>query len=84
MDNIYEQLAKLSPEQRKLFKRRLQERGIVIPENNQISPRESGDELPLSFAQQRLWFIQQLEPESSTYNVPSALKLKGKLNISVL
>ena len=57
---------------------------IVIPENNQISPRESGDELPLSFAQQRLWFIQQLEPESSTYNVPSALKLKGKLNISVL
>ncbi|MBE9212897.1 amino acid adenylation domain-containing protein [Plectonema cf. radiosum LEGE 06105] len=84
MDNIYEQLTKLTPEQRKLFKRRLKERGIVIPDNNQIYPRESGDELPLSFAQQRLWFIQQLEPESSTYNVPSALKLKGKLNVGVL
>ncbi|MGF1675887.1 MAG: condensation domain-containing protein, partial [Rivularia sp. (in: cyanobacteria)] len=84
MDNIYEQLAKLSPEQRKLFKRRLKERGIIIPEDNRISRRVSGDELPLSFAQQRLWFIQQLEPESSVYNVPSALKLKGKLNVGIL
>ncbi|MGD1911666.1 MAG: amino acid adenylation domain-containing protein, partial [Rivularia sp. (in: cyanobacteria)] len=84
MDNIYEQLAKLSPQQRKLFERRLRERGIVIPEIDRISPRESGDELPLSFAQQRLWFIQQLETESSTYNVPSALNLKGRLNIPVL
>ncbi|MEO1375494.1 MAG: condensation domain-containing protein, partial [Cyanobacteria bacterium J06635_10] len=84
MDNFYEQLAKLSPEQRKLFERRLREKGIEIPEIDRISPRESGDELPLSFAQQRLWFIQQLEPESSTYNVSSALNLKGRLNIPVL
>ncbi|HWF19470.1 MAG TPA: condensation domain-containing protein, partial [Verrucomicrobiae bacterium] len=41
--------------------------------------RRSGH-LPLSFAQQRLWFLDQLHPESSLYNVPVALRLEGALN----
>ena len=41
-------------------------------------------ELPLSFAQQRLWFIHQLEPDSAAYNVPIAVRLKGDLNIPAL
>ena len=40
--------------------------------------------LPLSYAQQRLWFLDQYEPNSSVYNVPSALWLKGSLNIAAL
>src|SRR6185295_4436793 len=36
--------------------------------------------LPLSFAQQRLWFIDQLEPNSSAYNMPFAARLSGTLN----
>ena len=35
--------------------------------------------LPLSFAQQRLWFLDQLEPGSSLYNMPAALRARGKL-----
>ena len=40
--------------------------------------------LPLSFAQQRLWFINQLEPESTAYNVPIALRITGALDVTAL
>jgi amino acid adenylation domain-containing protein len=41
-------------------------------------------ELPLSFAQQRLWLASQLTPDSSIYNDPIAVKIQGKLNIPAL
>ncbi|HWW76901.1 MAG TPA: condensation domain-containing protein, partial [Pyrinomonadaceae bacterium] len=40
--------------------------------------------LPLSFAQQRLWFIDQFEPNSSIYNSPAAVRLSGSLNVDAL
>ena len=42
------------------------------------------DELPLSFAQERLWFLDQLEPGSHLYNVPVVLRLTGRLNSALL
>ena len=42
------------------------------------------EELPLSYAQQRLWFLDQLEPNSPFYNIPLALRLEGTLKIDVL
>ena len=39
---------------------------------------------PLSFAQQRLWFIEQMFPGQSVYNIPAVLRLTGKLNIAAL
>ena len=41
-------------------------------------------ELPLSFAQQRLWFLDQWEPSSPFYNSPSVLRLSGRLELKVL
>ncbi|MCP4663006.1 MAG: non-ribosomal peptide synthetase, partial [bacterium] len=41
-------------------------------------------DLPLSFAQQRLWFLDQLEPANAAYNVPAAFRLEGHLDAAVL
>ncbi|HEV2735383.1 MAG TPA: amino acid adenylation domain-containing protein, partial [Longimicrobiaceae bacterium] len=46
-------------------------------------PRD-GRPLPLSFAQQRLWFIAQMAPESPAYNMPYALRLRGPLDPAAL
>ncbi|MBL8675936.1 MAG: amino acid adenylation domain-containing protein, partial [Alphaproteobacteria bacterium] len=49
-----------------------------------LLPQERKGPIPLSFAQQRLWFLDQLLPEIALYNVPLALKLKGLLNTAAL
>jgi acyl carrier protein len=49
-----------------------------------IRPVPRGGELPLSFAQQRLWFLAQWEPSSPFYNSPSVLRLSGGLELRVL
>ncbi|WP_394836403.1 amino acid adenylation domain-containing protein [Pendulispora rubella] len=41
-------------------------------------PRDA--QLPLSFAQERLWFLAQLEPTAASYNVPAAVRLRGPLD----
>ncbi|MBG1270577.1 non-ribosomal peptide synthetase, partial [Nostoc sp. WHI] len=49
-----------------------------------LEPVSRNAELPLSFAQQRLWFFDQLEPNSAAYNMPGAVRLEGKLNVAAL
>ncbi|EDX71145.1 amino acid adenylation domain protein [Coleofasciculus chthonoplastes PCC 7420] len=49
-----------------------------------IQPVTRDKEIPLSFAQQRLWFIDQFEKESAVYNIPYALHLTGQLNRNAL
>ncbi|BDU21543.1 non-ribosomal peptide synthetase [Dyella sp. GSA-30] len=49
-----------------------------------IEPVPRDDALPLSFAQQRLWFLSQLEGVSATYHIPVALRLRGALNVDAL
>jgi amino acid adenylation domain-containing protein len=56
-------------------------RGAVAPA---IEPVARDGELALSFAQQRLWFLDQLAPGSSAYNMSSAIRLDGELDTAAL
>jgi amino acid adenylation domain-containing protein len=49
-----------------------------------ILPVPRDVELPLSYAQQRLWFLHELEPDSPVYNTPAALRLTGQLKVDAL
>ncbi|NEO35901.1 MAG: amino acid adenylation domain-containing protein [Moorea sp. SIOASIH] len=49
-----------------------------------IQPRTDSEQLPLSSAQKRLWFLNQLEGISATYNIPVALRITGNLIINAL
>ena len=84
MNDLSEKIANLSPAKRVLLEMRLKRREAVALDDQAIPKRQAGDCAPLSFAQRRLYFLNQLEPGSSFYNVPRAIRLKGGLNVQAL
>jgi amino acid adenylation domain-containing protein len=60
------------------------ERRRGLPVLPPVVPVDRAGALPLSFAQERLWFIDRLEPGSTTYNIPAALRLAGALDEAAL
>src|SRR6185437_5845538 len=58
--------------------------GAAHAELPRIMPAKRSRRLPLSFAQQRLWFLAQMEGGSAAYHIPFGLRLKGDLNRTAL
>ena len=84
MRSLADRIAALSIEKRSLVEQHLrQKKSQVAPEG--IRRRERPDApVPLSFAQERLWFLSQLEPGHSFYNLPFALRLSARLDAGKL
>ena len=83
MDQLSERLARLSPDQLAELMQRL--RGQASHAAATGIPRRSDDgPCPLSFAQQRLWFVQQLDPQNTAYNEVRATRLDGDLDADAL
>jgi amino acid adenylation domain-containing protein len=49
-----------------------------------VAPAPPGDAAPASFAQERMWFLEQLDPGTAAYNVPFALRFRGELDVDAL
>ena len=83
MSELASRIAGLSPEKRALLEERLL-RGAAARAGAGSIARRGLSRAPLSFAQQRLWFLDQLDPGSSLYNVPEELSIRGPLDVAAL
>lgn len=74
----------LSSDQEALLGELMEREGIASPEERTTIPRRALHQAPLSFAQRRLWFLEQLRPHTPLYNLPLALHLEGSLDLRAL
>src|SRR5437870_2491115 len=87
-DEILTSRVDLSGPQRALLEQRLQRARQAstkpFESRTSIPRRTTDDDIPLSFAQERLWFLAQLEPGSAVYNMCQAVRMRGMLDLAAL
>lgn len=83
MDSLNQRIANLSPEKRALLEQRLMQKQQPIAPAT-IPLRDRSTLCPLSFSQERLWFLDQLQPHQAVYNIPTAMRIEGALAIETL
>ncbi|MCV0080858.1 pyoverdine non-ribosomal peptide synthetase PvdD [Pseudomonas aeruginosa] len=84
MQALIEKVGSLSPQERKALAVLLKQQGVNLFEIAPVFKRQNGEPLRLSYAQERQWFLWQLEPESAAYHIPSVLRLRGRLDLDAL
>ncbi|MEP7342689.1 MAG: condensation domain-containing protein, partial [Acidobacteriota bacterium] len=82
--SIHDRVAELSSDKRRLLALLMKEKSAGrSPSPMARRPRHSNIQ-PVSFAQQRFWFLNQLEPDSAFHAIPAALRLSGPLDLTTL
>ncbi len=84
MSDIAKQITELSVEKRQLLDRFLKKAGLNLTSAIIIPQRRDTNKFPMSFAQERLWFLDQLEPNRPIYNLPDTHYFKGPLDLDAL
>ncbi|MBD2040987.1 non-ribosomal peptide synthetase [Microcoleus sp. FACHB-672] len=84
MGESIQDIATLSPTKRALFELLLKEKGLNVSRIQKILRCSESQSYPLSFAQQRLWFLDRLEPGNPVYNETTTVRLTGRLNLVAL
>jgi len=83
MSDVMARLAALPPEQRRLLEQRLKE--AQARKTRALGPRaRTGEAIPLSFSQRRLWFLERLNPGTGAYNLPAPIRLHGPVDAAAL
>ena len=82
-DSLISKLAELSPERRQLIQRLLRERKEHADADIMIPKRQPSIKVPLSYAQQRLWMLDQIQGNSPFYNESFFERLSGSISFFV-
>ncbi|MBP5968581.1 non-ribosomal peptide synthase/polyketide synthase [Pseudomonas iridis] len=84
MQELIESVGQLSAKQRKALAVLLKQKGVNLFDIAPVFKRTAEEPLLLSYAQQRQWFLWQWAPHSAAYNIPTALRLQGPLDVTAL
>jgi NRPS condensation-like uncharacterized protein len=84
VQNLSQRLASLSQDQRTLFALRLKNEKARQVQPDSIPALTQRSLFPLSLAQERLWFLYQLQPDNTDYNICSVIRLQGVINTHAL
>jgi amino acid adenylation domain-containing protein len=83
MNDLNKRLAGLSTEKRALLMQQLGKQSVTTAKK-EIGRRARPARIPLSFPQQRLWFMDQFDPDSAAYNVPTGMWMHGHPDVAIL
>jgi len=81
---VDQRLADLSPAQRVLLERRLLDRSAAAAAKSRVPRRETQSPVPLSYSQELLWLLSQLDGGGVAYNAPAAFRLQGPIDYGAL